>query len=120
MGLKNQSLFIRAPKRFLAKFEFYRTTVIKFIFYYCFLLDEWCKKNTTVGNFPGVDMNGFKKFRIPIPPLQTQEEIVRILDTFTELTAELTAELAAREKQYEYYRNKLLTFSELTGGGSNG
>ena len=44
---------------------------------------------------------------IPIPPLPIQQEIVRILDTFTELTAELTAELAARKKQYEYYREYL-------------
>ncbi|EAF8635276.1 restriction endonuclease subunit S [Listeria monocytogenes] len=49
---------------------------------------------------------------IPIPPLNIQAEIVRILDTFTELTAELTAELAARKKQYNYYREQLLTFEE--------
>ena len=46
---------------------------------------------------------------IPVPPLPVQEEIVRILDTFTSLTAELTAELTARRKQYEYYRDSLLT-----------
>ena len=54
-----------------------------------------------------------EKFPIPIPPLPIQEEIVKILDTFTELEAELElklqAELEARRKQYEYYRNKLLT-----------
>lgn len=54
---------------------------------------------------------------IPVPPLPVQREIVRILDNFTELTAEitaeLTAELTARKKQYEYYRDRLLTF---TGG----
>ncbi len=49
---------------------------------------------------------------IPVPPLPVQEEIVRILDTFTVLTAELTAELTARKKQYEYYRNKLLLFGD--------
>ncbi|MDT2819275.1 restriction endonuclease subunit S [Vagococcus lutrae] len=49
---------------------------------------------------------------IPIPPLNIQAEIVRILDTFTELTAELTAELEARKKQYNYYREQLLTFEE--------
>jgi len=49
-------------------------------------------------------------FKIPLPPLPVQREIVRILDTFTELTAELTAELAARKKQYEYYRDELLIF----------
>jgi type I restriction enzyme S subunit len=47
-----------------------------------------------------------KAIKIPLPPLDVQREIVRILDNFTELTAELTA----RKKQYEYYRNKLLTF----------
>lgn len=54
------------------------------------------------------------KYKIPLPPLPVQCEIVRILDKFTELTTELTAELAseltARKKQYEYYRNELLTF----------
>ena len=47
---------------------------------------------------------------LPVPPLEVQREIVRVLDSFTLLTAELTAELTARKKQYEYYRNKLLTF----------
>lgn len=49
---------------------------------------------------------------IPLPPLEVQNEIVRILDTFTSHTAELQAELQARKEQYEYYRNKLLTFDE--------
>ena len=53
------------------------------------------------------------KFEIPVPPLPIQEEIVRILDHFTELAAELQAELQARQEQYEYYRNKLLTFNIL-------
>lgn len=50
------------------------------------------------------------KYKIPVPPLEVQREIVRILDKFTFLTAELAAELAARQKQYEYYRDLLLTF----------
>lgn len=50
--------------------------------------------------------------RIPVPPLEVQREIVRILDNFTELTAELTA----RKKQYEFYRDKLLTFDVLGEG----
>ena len=49
---------------------------------------------------------------IPIPPLEIQAEIVRILDTFTELTAELTTELTTRKKQYNYYRDQLLSFEE--------
>jgi type I restriction enzyme S subunit len=54
----------------------------------------------------------FSKFEIPIPPLNIQAEIVRILDAFTALTAELTAELTARKKQYNYYRDQLLSFEE--------
>ncbi|MGF9955663.1 restriction endonuclease subunit S [Bacillus mycoides] len=57
-------------------------------------------------------MGELKKLKIPIPPLKVQEEIVRMLDIFTELTAKLTAELTARKKQYTYYRDKLFTFDE--------
>ena len=58
-----------------------------------------------------------KEMTIPIPPLPVQEEIVKVLDAFTALEAELEAELDARKRQYEYYRNKLLTFDENTTGG---
>lgn len=53
-----------------------------------------------------------QSFNVPVPPLEVQREIVRILDSFTLLTAELTAELTARKKQYEYYRDTLLTFDD--------
>ena len=53
---------------------------------------------------PNINSNMMKAIRIPLPPMKVQEEIVRILDKFTELTAELTA----RKKQYEFYRDKLL------------
>lgn len=50
------------------------------------------------------------KIEIPVPPIEIQREIVKVLDNFSELTAELTAELSARKQQYEYYRNQLLDF----------
>ena len=53
---------------------------------------------------------------IPVPPIEVQEEIVRILDRFSEYAAELQAELQARKEQYEYYRNLLLTFSRPACG----
>lgn len=63
-----------------------------------------------------------KEIKIPVPPLEIQREIVRILDSFTSLTAELQtklqAELQARQKQYEYYRDQLLTF-DVHGGGTS-
>lgn len=66
-------------------------------------------KGTKVIDVSATDM---AKIEIPIPPLKIQAEIVRILDAFTELTAELTAELVARKQQYTYYRNQLLTFND--------
>ena len=69
------------------------------------------------GAQPNLSSEQLKKIRIPVPPLPVQEEIVKILDAFTSLEAELEAELEARKKQYEYYRNKLLMFDENTTGG---
>lgn len=94
------------------KEEYKNQFVIKFLYYYCFKLDEYCKKNLNQGSLASVDRGKFSKFKFPLPPLPIQQEIVRILDTFTNLTAELTAELTARRKQYEYYRDELLTFGE--------
>jgi len=54
----------------------------------------------------------YSKIKIPIPPLTIQKEIVKILDNFTQLEGELEAELEARKKQYEYYREALLSFGD--------
>jgi type I restriction enzyme S subunit len=62
-----------------------------------------------------VSKKRFAKISIPIPPLPVQQEIVNILDKFTALEAALEAELEARRKQYEYYRNQLLTPIEVDG-----
>ncbi len=86
---------------------------MKFFFYQCFLLGEWCRNNTNVSGFASVDMTAFKKYKFPIPPLEIQQEIVKILDAFTELNTELNTELKARKKQYEYYRNMLLDFNDI-------
>ena len=59
-----------------------------------------------------VSKERMKSVKIPVPPLEIQNEIVQILDNFAELTAELTAELSNRKKQYEYYRDLLLNFDE--------
>ena len=89
---------------------------MKFVYYYCFVLDEWCKNNVSKSSFASVDMARFKQFRFPLPPRKVQEEIVSILDKYTPLQAaleiKLEAELDARKRQYEFYRNQLLSFSE--------
>lgn len=62
------------------------------------------------GSIPSISKKQVEGILVPVPPLEVQEEIVRILDNFTALTAELTAELTARKKQYSWYRDYLLTF----------
>jgi type I restriction enzyme S subunit len=66
----------------------------------------------TYQGIPALNKSNLEKLKIPLPPLAIQEEIVKILDTFTTLEAELEAELEARKKQYEYYRDELLTFGK--------
>lgn len=90
-----------------------KTINAKFIYYYMksnfksFILKKAVSATVTSIRKPMIE-----KFEIPIPPLDVQNEIVRILDTFTSHAAELQAELQARKEQYEYYRNKLLTFDK--------
>ena len=60
-----------------------------------------------------LDLNMFGDMLIPVPPLEIQSRIVEVLDKMTTLTAELEAELEARKQQYEYYRDKLLSFNEI-------
>lgn len=91
----------------ILKDEFKNILSPKFIYYYSFILDRWCLSNTTQSSFASVDMKRFKKFEFPVPPLEIQEAIVEILDKFTNLEAELEAELEARTLQYEYYRDSL-------------
>ena len=80
--------------------------------YYYVLVNSNINRYSKGGGQPLVTASDIKKIEIPLPPLEIQNEIVRILDTFTSHTAELQAELQARKEQYEYYRNKLLTFDE--------
>ncbi len=87
----------------------------KFVFYYFFLVDEWCKQHLVIGNFPSVDVQQLISLPFPIPPLRVQSRIVEILYKFTQLEAQLEAELQteleARNKQYDFYRNRLLDFA---------
>lgn len=68
-----------------------------------------CVAGTTINHLNPTKLS---KIQIPIPPLEVQSEIVKYLDNFSELIAELIAELTARKQQYEYYRNQLLMFNE--------
>ena len=87
------------------------TIVLPRYVFHC-LLREHLEKLNTAGGVPSLTQKVLNVVKIPVPPLPVQEEIVRILDSFTQLTAELQAELQARKKQYEYYSSHLLCFRE--------
>ena len=72
------------------------------------------KKQATGTKVIDVSAKRLAKISIPVPPLEIQREIVKVLDTFTKLEAELEAELEARQRQYRHYRDTLLTFSKPT------
>ena len=82
------------------------------IYIYYVLVNSNINRYSKGGGQPLVTASDIKKIEIPLPPLEVQNEIVHILDAFTAHTAELQAELQTRKEQYEYYRNKLLTFDE--------
>lgn len=96
------------------KDEYKELLNIKFVFYYFYKIGEWCKNNFNISSFASVDMDKLKKIEFPIPPMEEQQRIVFILDRFDKLCNDISeglpAEIEARKKQYEYYRDKLLTF----------
>lgn len=83
----------------------------KYLFRSALMREQIIKTANGVTRF-NISKARFKKIRIPIVSLPIQAEIVRILDAFTAMTAELTAELNLRQQQYNYYRDQLLSFNE--------
>ena len=94
--------------------QFQQKVNMFFMNYYFHIVDDWCKSHTNLSNFASVDMEQLRNLQIPVPPLPVQEEIVRVLETFTELQAELQAELQKRKKQYEHYQDYLLNKSQFS------
>ena len=96
--------------------EIDETKIMSRFFYHVMCHEHIEKLNTSNAARPALTREVLNKIKIPVPPLEVQREIVRILDTFAETTKELAeklnAELIARRKQYEYYRDLLLTFDD--------
>ncbi|WP_147489372.1 restriction endonuclease subunit S [Moraxella catarrhalis] len=90
---------------------------IKFIYYFLKQNEPYFQKIGSKMQMPQIATPDTDKFKIPIPPLSVQSQIVQILDTFTELNDQLTAELSMRQKQYQYYRDLLLSEHELAKVG---
>lgn len=90
----------------------------RYIYYYLSAHKDLILQYKNEGGTPSLNISDLAKVKIAIPPLEEQKSIVSILDRFdtlcNDLSAGLPAEIAARQQQYEYYRDKLLTFKELT------
>ncbi len=84
----------------------------KYVYYYMVNIQQQIHNTKKGSGVPHVHGSSIAKFIIPIPPIEVQEEIVKILDSF----ADYAAELQARKEQYEYYRNLLLTFNPSACG----
>ena len=109
-------IFYEKPFTFKNEMWAYTTserTSVKFLYYILKNnIQSFRDAASGMGSLPQISLPVTEEVRIPVPPLEVQREIVRILENFTELTAELTA----RRKQYEFYRDKLLTFDVLGEG----
>ncbi|WRE69262.1 restriction endonuclease subunit S [Helicobacter pylori] len=77
------------------------------------IFKQYLEKSLNTTTINNLNANILQNFLIPIPPLEIQQEIVKILDAFTELNTELNTELKARKKQYQYYQNMLLDFNDI-------
>ncbi|GAA7053267.1 restriction endonuclease subunit S [Helicobacter pylori] len=86
----------------------------KFLYFYLKTNEIQIMENlVSRGSIPALNKADIETLTIPIPPLEIQQEIVKILDAFTELNTELNTELKARKKQYQYYQNMLLDFKGI-------
>ncbi|STP13270.1 type I R-M system S protein [Helicobacter mustelae] len=93
----------------------------KFLFYFLKNKESFLIKSQFGAGIPALNKADIETLPIPLPPLEVQREIVKTLDDFSTLTEDLSsgipAEIAVRKKQYEYYRDKLLTFTPLIKEG---
>ena len=95
--------------------------ISKYIYYQLANNQIFLKSRVRTASIPRLARTAIEQFPISVPPIEVQEEIVKILDRFSDYAAELQAELQARKEQYEYYRNLLLTFNPSAYGcGTDG
>ncbi len=89
--------------------------LVKFLYYYLSNNQDYFQKlaQSSSVKLPQLSVSDTDEYEVPVPPLEIQQEIVKILDAFTELNTELNTELKARKKQYQYYQNMLLDFNDI-------
>lgn len=110
-------------KYYSGKFEAYQRTYVltefdeniqvKYLYHYIrYDLKRYLELNTKKAAMSYIVLSTLKEFQVPLPPIEIQKEIVKILDKFTEYVTELTAELTFRQQQYSFYRDRLLSFED--------
>ena len=109
-------------KREMWSYTLENTITLKYIYYYLKNNVEYFRqRGSQMGSMPQISLDVTEKYKIPIPDIKEQERIVNILDRFDKLCNDISeglpAEIEARQKQYEYYRDKLITFKELLNEG---
>ncbi len=112
--------YIGDVKHYNGKFDAYQRTYVlmnfnpkinvRFMYHYFKMnFRDYVQKFQKEGSVPYITLGTLEDYKLPFPPIEVQSEIVRILDNFTLLTAELTAELTARKEQYNFYLNYLFS-----------
>ena len=109
-ALTNQQITNIAVKE-----EYKNILSYEYLYYYCHFISLWCKQNAHQGGgLAIVNLDKLRNYEIPLPPLEIQERIVKVLDNFDAICSDLgiglPAEIEKRQQQYEFYRDKLLTF----------
>lgn len=96
-------------------YKFINSSIIRFVYHYLeTYFRDYAMKQQNEASVPYITLGVLSNFSIPLPPLAIQERIVEILDKFSMLSAELEAELELRKKQYDFYRNRLLSFDSIS------
>ena len=113
----NKSILPANTNQALAIIRLKSSVLYRFVFYVLksMIMTSYIEKKCKTSGQPNLTLELIRDFQIPLPPLAIQSRIVEILDNFTNLTANLTAELALRRKQFEYYREKLLSLDGVEG-----
>ena len=104
--------YFRGNLNYSASIKDVSTLNTRFLYHLLLQMQPEIHALCTFEGIPALNAVNLKKLQIPLPPLSVQQEIVRILEKFTQLEAELEAELDCRKQQYEYYRDMLLTYDE--------
>ncbi|HEM3428033.1 TPA: restriction endonuclease subunit S [Streptococcus suis] len=108
----NEGKYFRGNLNYSSTIKDSNVILPKFLYYFLKNSSKAIENLCTFEGIPALNKSNLEMLKIPIPPLEIQEEIVQILDKFTEYITELTAELTERQKQYSFYRDNLLSFED--------